>query len=129
MNRLIRIGLAGLLALAALNFTFAGAQQEGKMAAAGMEEPKLLRIRSVDWLTQKAFIAEAADKFMSEHPGMKVTFESFEGVDVNKYIIQWSGGKSDMDLLVVENPEDTTAFIMKDMLFSFDELGFWEPRG
>jgi ABC-type glycerol-3-phosphate transport system substrate-binding protein len=126
MNRLIRIGLAGLLALAALNFTFAGAQQEGKMAAAGMEEPKLLRIRSVDWLTQKAFIAEAADKFMSEHPGMKVTFESFEGVDVNKYIIQWSGGKSDMDLLVVENPEDTTAFIMKDMLFSFDELGFWE---
>ncbi|MBA7526704.1 hypothetical protein ES705_18873 [subsurface metagenome] len=63
---------------------------------------------------------------MNEHPEIKVEFESFEGKDVNKYIIQWSGGKSNMDLLVVENPEDTTAFIMKDMLCSFDELGLWD---
>jgi ABC-type glycerol-3-phosphate transport system substrate-binding protein len=126
MNRIPRMALVALFALVALSFLQAGGQQAGTGEGKAMEEPKLLRIRSVDWLTQKAFIGEAADKFMSEHPGMKVTFESFSGVDVNKYIIQWSSGKSDMDLLVVENPEDTTPFIMKDMLYSFDELGFWE---
>ena len=126
MNRIPRIALVALFALVALSFVQAGGQQTGAAEGAETQEPNLLRIRSVDWLTQKAFISEAADKFMSEHPGMKVTFESFDGRQVNKYIIQWSGGKSDMDLLVVENPEDTAAFIMKDMLFSFDELGFWE---
>ncbi len=126
MKRIIPGLTVLLLILVFLGTVSAGGQQEAVTGGAEVQEPDLLRIRSVDWLTQKAFIGEAADKFMSEHPGKKVTFESFEGRDVNKYIIQWSGGKSDMDLLVVENPEDTTAFIMKDMLFSFDELGFWE---
>jgi ABC-type glycerol-3-phosphate transport system substrate-binding protein len=126
MNRIPRIALVALFALATLSFVQAGGQQAGAGEGEAVEEPNLLRIRSVDWLTKKAFISEAADKFMSEHPGTKVTFESFDGRQVNKYIIQWSGGKSDMDLLVVENPEDTAAFIMKDMLYSFDELGFWD---
>ena len=126
MKRIIPGLIVLLLSLVFLSTVSAGAQQEAAASGTEVEEPQLLRIRSVDWLTQKAFIGEAADKFMSEHPGMKVTFESFSGVDVNKYIIQWSSGKSDMDLLVVENPEDTTPFIMKDMLFSFDELGLWE---
>jgi ABC-type glycerol-3-phosphate transport system substrate-binding protein len=118
--------MAVLLALVFVGTVTAEGQQEAAAKGAEAEEPKLLSIRSVDWLTKKAFIDEAADKFMSEHPGMKVTFESFSGVDVNKYIIQWSSGESDMDLLVVENPEDTTPFIMKDMLVSFDELGLWD---
>jgi len=118
---MILILLLGLVFAAA-----AGGQQEAAAPGEEAQEPNLLRIRSVDWITKKAFIDEAAQKWMSEHPETKVTFESFEGRDVNKYIIQWSSGKSDMDLLVVENPEDTTAFIMKDMLFSFDELGLWE---
>ena len=126
MKRIIPGLIVLLLSLVFLSTVSAGAQQEAAASGTEVKEPQLLRIRSVDWLTQKAFIGEAADKFMSEHPGMKVTFESFSGVDVNKYIIQWSSGKSDMDLLVVENPEDTTPFIMKDMLTSFDELGLWE---
>jgi ABC-type glycerol-3-phosphate transport system substrate-binding protein len=95
MNRISRIALVALFALVALSFVQAGGKKEGAAEGKAVEEPNLLRIRSVDWLTQKAFIAEAADKFMSEHPGKKVTFESFEGRDVNKYIIQWAGGKSD----------------------------------
>jgi len=126
MKRIVQGLIVVLLSLVFLGTLTAGAQQEAAVSGPEAEEPQLLRIRCVDWLTKKAYIAEAADKFMSEHPGMKVTFESFDGRQVNKYIIQWSGGKSDMDLLVVENPEDTAAFIMKDMLYSFDELGFWE---
>ena len=120
-------GMMILILLLGLVFS-AGTKGQQEAAAPGeqVQEPNLLRIRSVDWITKKAFIDEAAQQFMNEHPETKVTFESFEGRDVNKYIIQWSSGKSDMDLLVVENPEDTTAFIMKDMLFSFDELGLWE---
>jgi multiple sugar transport system substrate-binding protein len=127
-----KILLGLLVAFLALGFVVdvsAGGKQEPAAAPAGPagpKEPDLLRIRSVDWLTQKALIGDAAQTFMVQHPEKKVTFESFDGQDVNKYIIQWSGGQTDMDLLVVENPETTTAFIMKDMLYSFDELGFWE---
>jgi len=126
MKKILLGFLVALLSLAFAANVSAGGKQEAAATGAAVKEPDLLRIRSVDWLTQKAFIGEAATKFMAEHPEKKVTFESFDGQDVNKYIIQWSGGQTDMDLLVVENPESTTAFIMKDMLYSFDELGFWE---
>jgi ABC-type glycerol-3-phosphate transport system substrate-binding protein len=126
MKRVTQMGMILLLILGLVFSLAAGAQQEGAAIGEETQEPNLLRIRSVAWLTQKAFIDEAANKFMNEHPEIKVEFESFEGKDINKYIIQWSSGKSDMDLLVVENPEDTTAFMMKDMLYSFDELGLWD---
>ncbi|HUV13360.1 MAG TPA: hypothetical protein VMY18_06930, partial [Acidobacteriota bacterium] len=71
MNRIPRIALAALFALVALSFVQAGGQQAGAGEGETVQEPNLLRIRSVDWITQKAFIGEAADKFMSEHPGMK----------------------------------------------------------
>jgi ABC-type glycerol-3-phosphate transport system substrate-binding protein len=126
MKKFLQFGMILFFAFVMLGFVHANGQQEGSAAGTTKEEPKQLRIRSVAWLTKKAFIEEAAEQFMKENPGTKVTFESFEGKDVNKYIVQWSSGESDMDLLVVENPEDTTPFIMKDMLYSFDELGLWD---
>ncbi len=126
MRKFVKFGLLLLLAFSMIFSVAAGGRKEGTTEDAGSAEPNVLRIRSVGWLTKKAFIDEAAEQFMAAHPGVKIEFESFEGADVNKYIIQWSSGKSDVDLLVVENPESTTAFIMKDMLFSFDELGLWD---
>jgi ABC-type glycerol-3-phosphate transport system substrate-binding protein len=107
-------------------FTLFAGGAKGEVQATQAEEPKFLRIRSVAWLTQKAFIGEAADAFMKRYPDVKIEFESFADADVQKLMIQWSAGKSDTDIAVVQDPSGTTGFVIKDLIYSFDELGLWD---
>jgi ABC-type glycerol-3-phosphate transport system substrate-binding protein len=121
------IVILGILLLVLPVTLFAGAAQEEPQGEMAEEvEPKFLRIRSVAWLTRKAFISEAAEAFMKRYPDTKIEFESFADADVQKLMIQWSAGKSDTDIAVVQDPSGTTGFIIKDLIYSFDELGLWD---
>lgn len=114
--------ICGLLLLIALpSLAFAGGQKE-----AAQEEPKLLRIKSVSWITQKAFVGEAAEAFMKNNPGVKIEFESFADEEVEKLMILWSSGKSDTDIAVVQDPSNTPGFVIKNLIYSYDELGLWQ---
>ncbi|HUV08613.1 MAG TPA: extracellular solute-binding protein, partial [Spirochaetia bacterium] len=119
------IAILSILFLLVSFAVFSGGQSEQKKTAE-KEEPKALRIKSVAWLTQKAFIGEAADDFMKQYPDVKITFESFADEEVQKLMILWASGKSDTDIAVVQDPSGTTGFVIKDLIYNYDDLGLWK---
>lgn len=82
---------------------------------------KTLRISAQSWLIDKWPLAEAAEKFMEDHPGSKVVVQpAVDKGTGDQYLLQWSSGKTDTDLAIGGSPADIAVYVAKDLLVEFD---------
>jgi multiple sugar transport system substrate-binding protein len=91
---------------------------------------KTLRVSSQSWIIDKWPLEEAAQKFMEDHPGSKVEVVPAANKGTgDSYLLQWSRGKSDVDLALGGSPADIAIYVAKDLLVEFDDEFFSDfPR-
>lgn len=106
-RRLITVGLVALLC--SISLSVAAAQRN-------------LRITAEGWYYPKYKIQEAAERFMKNHPDVKVTCDKIEMMDIAAYMLRWSRGKTDVDLLISRTPAELAAFVAKDLLVDFEDI-------
>lgn len=111
-----------VIAVLASPWIFAGGTGEKTQAA---EEPKELHIRAINWLVKKAFVKEAAEEFMAKNPGYKVTIETLDLNEVDKLALMIRKKESPADLLFIDKIFRVGFFVTQNLLYSFDELGYF----
>lgn len=92
--------------------------------AAGDKE---LRISVQAWMMGKYRLQEAAEDFMAKHPGVKVTINRVESWDTTSYILQWSQGKTNCDLVLGGSREQAVLYAAKNYILNFDK-GFFDSK-
>ncbi len=103
---------------------FASGSQDA--ATETQAEPKELRIRAISWLVKKAFIKEATEDFMAANPDVKLTVESLDSAEVEKVALMIRSGESPADLFFIDKVFNVGFFVTQDLLYSFDELGYFK---
>lgn len=88
---------------------------------------KVLRLGVQAWMLEKFQINEAADKFMQDHPDVKVEISTVELADTTSYVLQWSSGKTNVDLVLGGSREQAVAYVAKDLIIDF-ENGFFDDN-
>lgn len=93
-------------------------QQEAKQSAPSKE--KVLRIGAQAWMLEKFQLDEAAQQFMKDHPGVKVEISKVELADTTSYLLQWSQGKTNVDLAIGGSREQAVQYAAKDLIINFE---------
>ncbi|TCL60846.1 ABC-type glycerol-3-phosphate transport system substrate-binding protein [Hydrogenispora ethanolica] len=93
----------------------------------GLAAPKELRISAQAWLFGKYRLTEAAEQFSKAHPGVKVTFDKVDNSDATTYVLQWSQGKTNCDLVLGPLSSQAVIFAARDYIINFDK-GFFDRK-
>ena len=119
-----------LIVLLASGLAFASGEQEQQTQGAAAEdgEPKVLRITGQSWQNTKIFIEDAAKRFMEDHPDVTVEVKTYaEPSVVSNYAIDWSRGKTPVDIAITSGAQFSSQFVAKDLIYDFEnELNFFE---
>jgi len=93
-------------------------------------EPKVVRITGQSWQITKLFLEDAAKQFSAAHPGVKVELKTYaDPSTITNYAINWSGGNTPVDIVIIESPQFACQFITKNLLYSFDkDLKFFDSK-
>ena len=87
---------------------------------------KELRITTRSWIPGKYKLEAGAKQFEKDHPGIKVTINKIDNIDVTSYILQWSQGKTNCDLALGGSREQIVPYVAKDYLIDFEKDFFDE---
>jgi ABC-type glycerol-3-phosphate transport system substrate-binding protein len=86
-----------------------------------------LRIGAEGWIVQKFKMQEAAEKFMADHPGVKVQIIKYENTDYTSNVLQWSQGKTSVDIAIGGSREQAVQYVAKNLIINFD-TGFYDNK-
>ncbi|MBI9095250.1 MAG: extracellular solute-binding protein [Sphaerochaeta sp.] len=122
-----KLTLSVLLLCVSMMFAFAGGAQEVAKPLGAAVEPKVVRITGQSWMIQKILIEEAAERFMKDHPDVTVEISTYaEDSVISNYAIDWSRGKTPVDIAIVQGAQFAAQFVVKDLIYNFDnELNFF----
>lgn len=95
------------------------AANDGTEAPSAAESTNL-RIGIQSWMLEKFQMQEAADQFMADHPGVTVEFVKVELADTTSYVLQWSQGKTNVDLAIGGAREQAVQYAAKDLIYDFE---------
>lgn len=114
-----------IVVLMAMAVLFATGVQE--KSAVATPEKQVLRITGLSWQIQKIFVEEAAKAFMEDHPNVTIEIETYaEPSVVSNYAIDWSRGKTPVDIAIVSGAQFAAQFVPRDLIYDFDgELNFF----
>lgn len=108
---------------------FAAGAQETPLAdqKTSAETKQTLRITGLSWQVQKIFIQQAAEAFMKDHPNVTVEISTYaEPSVVANYAIDWSRGKTPVDIAIVSGAQFAAQFVPKGLIYDFDkDLNFF----
>ncbi len=98
---------------------FAGAQAEAKV------ESGELTVGAQAWMLEKFRLDDAAKKFMVDHPQIDTKVTKVEHADTTSYILQWSSGKTSVDIAIGGSREQAVQYVPRDLVIDFDN-GFFD---
>jgi multiple sugar transport system substrate-binding protein len=104
--------------------TAAASQSQATVApvAQGAAGGKTLRITIDSWLIQKWPINDAAKAFMGAHSGINVTVAPNADDYGNNWLLPWSQGQTDSDLMCGGMDTTISPFVAKDLLVPLDDM-------
>lgn len=114
-------GIVFLMLCAAMSFAFAGAEKETPVSGGSSE----LTVGAQAWMLEKFQLDDAAKKFMVDHPEIKTNVTKVEHADTTSYILQWSSGKTSVDIAIGGAREQAVQYLPRDLIIDFDE-GFFD---
>jgi len=85
-------------------------------------EARTLRISIDGWLIKKWPIEEAAKKFMADHPGVTVSVSPNAEDYGNNWLLPWSQGNTDCDLMIGAMDTTISPFVAKGLLVPLDDI-------
>ena len=85
-------------------------------------EPKTLRITIDSWLIKKWPIDDAAQKFMEAHPDVNVVVAPNTDDYGNNWLLPWSQGQTESDLMCGGMDTTISPFVAKDLLVPLDDV-------
>ncbi len=100
---------------------FAGGASEE--ASGGQEGPLVVGAQA--WMLEKFQLQDAAEKFMADHSGVTAEVTKVEHADTTSYILQWSSGKTSVDIALGGAREQAVQYLPRDLIVDFDE-GFYD---
>jgi len=119
MKKMRILSIVTLLILLAAGIVSAGAQAEAKV------ESGELTVGAQAWMLEKFKLDDAAKKFMVDHPLINTTVTKVELADTTSYILQWSSGKTSVDIAIGGSREQAVQYVPRDLIIDFDN-GFFD---
>ena len=106
---------------------FGGGTNESTEAESGTGK-RVLRVAGESWQITKLFLEDAAESFMAKHPDVIVELQTYaDPTVVSNYAIDWSAGKSPVDLILIDGAQFVQQFVSKDLIYDFEkDLNFFD---
>ncbi len=119
MKKMWILSIVTLLMVLTASVVFAGAQAEAKV------ESGELTVGAQAWMLEKFKLDDAAKKFMVDHPQINTKVTKVEHADTTSYILQWSSGKTSVDIAIGGSREQAVQYVPRDLVIDFDK-GFFD---
>jgi multiple sugar transport system substrate-binding protein len=92
-------------------------------AASG--EPTELRVTVQAWMMGKYDFEGAKADFEKNHPGVTVTYNQVDNVDVTTSMLEWSQGKTSCDIAIGGDRSQTVSYAANDYIVEFTDDNFF----
>jgi len=92
---------------------------------AAAEENVELRVTVQAWMLGKYDFEGAKASFEENHPGVTVTYNQVENVDVETSLMNWTQGKTNCDIAIGGDRSQTVAYLAQDCVIDFTEENFF----
>lgn len=112
------------LAVALTGAMCAGLLAGGAMTASA-EEARELRITVQAWMMGKYDFEGAKASFEANHPGVTVTYNQVDNVDVTTSMLEWSQGRTSCDIAMGGDRSQTVSYAANDYIIEFTEENFF----
>ncbi len=113
-KKILAASLAGLM----------GATMLGSMCVSA-EGNTELRITVQAWMMGKYDFEEAKADFEANHPGVTVTYNQVDNVDVTTSMLEWSQGRTSCDIAIGGDRSQTVSYAANDYIIEFTEDNFF----
>ena len=121
--------LAAAAAAAVATTLTACAGQGGAAAGAGVtqnKEAKSINVAAQAWMVEKFHMNDMVKKFEAANPGTTVKIVQYpDNQSLANFSLQWSQGKSDQDVVVVDGSSVAVQFLAKKMIIDFNKTDFF----
>lgn len=120
--------MKGRIAKKTLALALTGAMCAGMAAGATTvyaEENAELRVTVQAWMMGKYDFEGAKASFEANHPGVTVTYNQVDNVDVTTSMLEWSQGKTSCDIAIGGDRSQTVSYAANDYIIEFTEENFF----
>ncbi len=93
--------------------------------AAPAAESTELRVTVQAWMMGKYDFEGAKASFEANHPGVTVTYNQVDNVDVTSSMLEWSQGKTSCDIAIGGDRSQTVPYIANGYVIDFTEENFF----
>lgn len=84
-----------------------------------------LRVTVQAWMMGKYDFEGAKSSFEANHPGVTVTYNQVDNVDVTTSMLEWSQGKTSCDIAIGGDRSQTVSYAANDYIVEFTEDNFF----
>lgn len=84
-----------------------------------------LRVTVQAWMMGKYDFEGAKESFAANHPGVTVTYNQVDNVDVTTSMLEWSQGKTSCDIAIGGDRSQTVSYAANDYIVEFTEDNFF----
>lgn len=129
-KRMSAIALTGIMAAATLAGCGGTAETGTKSASTQTESNEKggdnnLRVTLQAWMMGKYDFEGAKSSFEKNHPGVTVTYNQVDNVDVTTSMLEWSQGKTSCDIAIGGDRSQTVPYAANDYIVEFTDDNFF----
>ena len=119
--------MASKVATKLLALTLTGAMTAAMLATgvAAEGENTELRVTVQAWMMGKYDFEGAKASFEANHPGVTVTYNQVDNVDVTTSMLEWSQGRTSCDIAIGGDRSQTVSYAANDYIVEFTEDNFF----
>ncbi len=117
MKRLFVLVVSLVIVLAVAGPLFAGGQKE-----AGADKPVTFNYLVAQWMFLKFPVEASAERFMKDHPNVKMVLEGYQDYSLATHLLNWSTGDSDADFSMGGTVGQVARLAAKGLLMDMDDF-------
>jgi multiple sugar transport system substrate-binding protein len=90
-------------------------------------ESKSINVAAQAWMVEKFHMDDVVKKFEDVNPGITVKVVEYpDNQSLSNFALQWSQGKSNQDIVVVDGASVAVQFLAKDLIIDFNKTDFFK---
>lgn len=100
-----------------------GGKEDASGESSGQEDAEL-KVTVQAWMMGKYDFEGAKTSFEANHPGVTVTYNQVDNVDVTTSMLEWSQGRTSCDIAIGGDRSQTVSYAANDYIVEFTEENF-----
>ena len=119
---------AAATSVAALTLAACGGGGAGVSQAGAAQEPSdTINVAAQAWMIEKFHMDDMVAKFEEANPDLNVEITEYpDNQSLSNFALQWSQGKSNQDVVVVDGASVAVQFLAQDLIIDFNDTDFFE---